>query len=1352
MSPKRLSIGSLDLYAILTLAVLISALPAVSFADATASVVRGFIAAGVGGKSELGNQSPPREDIFLPGVRVFFRNPQTNSDTHAVVTDLSGRFTIRIDKPARYLLCWESKTIPQGCTRGFVSATKPFVYAGTFRIPLPRKQGSVAVYGRVLHRDGSSPRFFEPVANVNTLAQVALLDDKGKTLLTVPVNNDDRYLLPLVPLGKPMQLRVVQEKYKSAQPIQLGNAGVPTQTVDLIIQNTPPTIAPIVALDGSKQRVSNAAAGATVTLNVRASDRDKDPIGFLWQVSDGTLSSATVPDPKWTLPKRAGNHVATLIAYDSNGGYAKSAVKVSTDVNGMEFSGFVSGTDTPALKGATVDIGGRTAVTDASGFFRLRLNDRKRFVMTIRKPGYGFASNVYYDSVIGGRWQLTRATVLRVDPTQALDLANKRTTRDCPGPQAARLDWRGNPALAAPRYQDGRGNTVPLPKEAAKLPGIPSLKTQPNTRECGPGIRVQLKPNSFVDAQGNPPAGKVDVQLSTVDLQSPAQMPGNYSVLQPNNAVGVMQSYGAGIVEVSAGSKKFNLRPGMTAKVIIPVDPGQIAAGGPLAPTIPLLSYDEVRAVWKEDGKADLGTVDGQKAYVAEVSHFTAYNSDLIKTDQSCLAVQNQGMPASYDLEWTIPRPGAAPVIVHRTVVGGNTEYALLNLPKQTNITLVPIRIGDPDPNKNNLPIGVFVVNTGAPQNPAWPTVPGGFANEPQGPPYYHETGGVPDGACSTKVVLTDLGLNFYPGTPRSGAFLHGLGIGAYAAVNLTDTDPNFIDDANQTLRNAIAAASADYRATIDPRGLRPTLSCYKVVNRMPLRPGETCPQHTGTGFVPQPAVAETTAAYANTVDLGFGREMHCVQDGANAACWVSNYDQEPYTGPGQGPDTTKAQHAVEGLNGLRLPDATVAMEFSQIEDTAANGSPVTSSDPERVVKFYVYNQAGTPLDAASLDGLGARPVPQLCMVCHGGQIPNATGTVSTAGGIATPVFNDGDPATDDRPNVKLGSKFLPFDLGSFTYAAPDSDAGNLFSKLNQQGAFRRLNEIAKIAPPPNVAVDPSSDLIQVLFDRWYTGPATPPAFQVQDAVVPPWNADARHRNFYRTVVGKSCRTCHIASPFPELRFEQPGAGGSGVGIDGNIGTVQSRVCYDHVMPHARRTHDLFWTSVGPSQAAQLQAYGDSSGLSQWQDVNDPAVSDELACGQDFTPGGGALSPPTAFTAAKAVLSTCTGCHNAANAAPGSAFNVAGLNLEAAVAYGQIVNVNANELPAFKRIVLGTNTETTSYLWRKISNTHTALGAYVAPGPGVAMPQGSTGLTNGSAAQQAQAVDIRDWIRNGAGP
>lgn len=1301
------------------------------------ALVRGYIVASTGGKSELGPSAPPLEDIYLPNVQVVLRDVSTNTDSVPVKTDLSGRFTARVERPGKYRVCWEAKGFPGECAQEIVSIDRSYHNISTVRIPIPRARDSVALYGHVTLADGSSPRVLEPLANINAFATITLLDGSGTTLYEIPVNNHDQYLFPAVPLGQALQLRIREEGYERSQVVQLGNPIVPTQRIDFIMLNTPPRIDPLVALDSNKQRVSNVVTSTTVTLNARVSDREQDPLKFLWQVSSGTLSSFTAPAPTWTLPRTPGNHAATLIVYDGKGGYATSSLNLTLNRSGLIFTGTVSATDQPVLAGAEVEVNGKLAVTDASGSFRLQVPDRKRFVMTIRKKGYAFASNVYYDAVVGGRWRLTRADVFRVDPTQAIDLQNKRSALDCPGAPSDRLNWKEHPVLAVPQYQDGRGNVVPLPREAQRLPGLPGQREQPAERECSPGVQVQIPPNSLVDANGRAPTGPVDIQLSTVDLRSPGQMPGNYTVVQPGDRVGMMQSYGAGVIEIFAGAIRYNLRSGTKATLILPVDPVQLQSGGALPKTIPLLSYDEARAVWVEEGTATLQTVSGRPAYVANVTHFTAYNTDLIKTDQACLAVQNNNMPANYNLEVTIPLTGlAAPEKrLFSGVTGGTSEIAILNLPKQTNIVLVPIRTNDPDPAKNGLPMGVFVVNTGAPQNPTWPTVPNGWSNEPQAP-YYHETGGVSDGACSTKVVLTDPTLNFYPATPLQGAFLHGL---TFAAVNLSQTDPALAADANQALRDAVINASKDYRKQIDPRGLRPTLSCFKVMNRMPLKPGETCPQHTGTGFTAQGALAETTAVYANTADLGFGREMHCVQDGANVACYVSNYDSLVYTGPGQGWDTPKAQRAVDGFNGLVQPDATVAMEFSQIEDVAPNGDPVTYSDAERVVKFYVFNQAGNPVNAANLDGLGERPVPQLCMVCHGGFIPNTINPL-TSTGVPTPAFAS-------RDDVKLDAKFLPFDLSSFSYAAPDSDAANPFTKLNQQSQFRDLNKMVKVAPPPDPA-DPSSNVITALYDTWYPGDATP---QRETEPVPLWSADALHKGIYTAVVAKSCRTCHVANAEPTLRFEKPLVS-AGAGFDGNLGTVQSRVCKQHVMPHARRTHDLFWTSVGPSQPAQLQAYGDTLNTFGWQKVGALGVDETLLCGQEYTQGGGPPLQINPFApVAKVFSGHCTNCHNPNNAAPNSTFNVAGLNLEGGAsgldAYNRIANVASKEFPSMKLVESGTTTETNSYLWRKISNAHTGLGVYSSPGPGDAMPQGTKGLTD---KEPASADIIRNWIINGA--
>ena len=450
-------------------------------------------------------------------------------------------------------------------------------------------------------------------------------------------------------------------------------------------------------------------------------------------------------------------------------------------------------------------------------------------------------------------------------------------------------------------------------------------------------------------------------------------------------------------------------------------------------------------------------------------------------------------------------------------------------------------------------------------------------------------------------------------------------------------------------------------------------------------------------------------------------------------ACYVSNYDSLVYTGPGQGSDVTKAQGAVDGINGLRQPEATVAMEFSRIEDELPAGglpsAPITFSDPAQVVKFYVFNYAtnpaGSPVNAANLDGLGARPVPQLCMVCHGGHIPNPSGVTTTQLGIPTPVFGS-------RDDVKLGAKFLPFDLQNLTFVATGP-----FNQANQEDAFRQLNKMVKVAPPPDAA-DPTSTVISALYDAWYPGDVAPQRLSV---AVAQWDDPgdpqrALHKQVYTDTVARGCRTCHVANADPVLRFDRPSS------FDARLGAVQQRVCLQHVMPHARRTHDLFWTSTNPSQPAGLQAYGDTVSADAWQKVGTTGVDPSLLCGQEYTQGGGPTAPPTQFSPVASIISgKCAFCHTTANAA-----NVADLDLQAN-AYNHLVGVNAKELSTFKRVLGGINTEVPSYFRHKVSGDFAGLpGTFTPPGPGGQMPLFDSPLPS------QQLDTIRNWIRNGAQP
>ena len=108
--------------------------------------------------------------------------------------------------------------------------------------------------------------------------------------------------------------------------------------------------------------------------------------------------------------------------------------------------------------------------------------------------------------------------------------------------------------------------------------------------------------------------------------------------------------------------------------------------------------------------------------------------------------------------------------------------------------------------------------------------------------------------------------------------------------VNLTDTDAAFAADADAVLRDAVRRRVPTTRAKSIPAS---PFDAQLLQGGEPhaADPGESCPEHAGTGFVADTRPAETSAVYANTIDLGFGRDMHCVQNGADVACYVSNYD-----------------------------------------------------------------------------------------------------------------------------------------------------------------------------------------------------------------------------------------------------------------------------------------------------------------------------------------------------------------------------------------------------------------------------------------------------------------------------
>jgi hypothetical protein len=258
-------------------------------------------------------------------------------------------------------------------------------------------------------------------------------------------------------------------------------------------------------------------------------------------------------------------------------------------------------------------------------------------------------------------------------------------------------------------------------------------------------------------------------------------------------------------------------------------------------------------------------------------------------------------------------------------------------------------------------------------------------------------------------------------------------------------------------------------------------------------------------------------AWYRNENDLGWGRQMHCRTVAADAfiglptkiACYVTNFRNE--------------NDALSDTGAI----ATVAMTWQS--------SPRPVGEVQDHVRFYVFNAAGTRVDSAALDAGGEKPVPGLCVNCHGGGYSGRR---------------------------VVGARFLPFDEATLPTAA---------NVPNQTARFRALNKFVMTTELSARGGQPSTPIID-LINGWYGGDFTNGVFDKN------WRPEAwaGREGLYLGVVAPYCRSCHIAQPI----FSFAAAGQ----FDVLKPRIKSLVCSEKdrdSMPHAQRTHQRFWENGG---------------------------------------------------------------------------------------------------------------------------------------------------------------------------
>lgn len=324
------------------------------------------------------------------------------------------------------------------------------------------------------------------------------------------------------------------------------------------------------------------------------------------------------------------------------------------------------------------------------------------------------------------------------------------------------------------------------------------------------------------------------------------------------------------------------------------------------------------------------------------------------------------------------------------------------------------------------------------------------------------------------------------------------------------------------------AGDAAAYLGDIDPLGLRPTLGDFWVQNGF---------NADGSGGV--------RTSFINHNDLGFGRDMHCLENAGDVACYVTNYG-EPDQAPGNF-DLAQTANLADAV-------ATVAMEYSVVE----------GGGPDPVVKFYAYaggSASGTPLDSADLDKSGPKFLPSLCLNCHGGD------------------YGGGGSSVD------LGSSFREFDVYSFRDSSgsnPDV-ANGIADVLAQEPSFLQQNVmVANTSPAPAIV-----DLLNAFYSN-----GTSVTVDL-NAVPTPWQAattgNASTETLYLDFVAQGCRTCHSAQS-PALDWD------SYAEFAASRAIIHFDVCTVKAMPHANITFKNLWLSDSPHAPDVLGSYTGPNG------------------------------------------------------------------------------------------------------------------------------------------------------------
>ena len=161
------------------------------------------------------------------------------------------------------------------------------------------------------------------------------------------------------------------------------------------------------------------------------------------------------------------------------------------------------------------------------------------------------------------------------------------------------------------------------------------------------GPTVALPAGGFVDGDGNPYTGTVNVEATFYDLESDWSdfeagneinaTPGDFTAIDANGEMQRLESYGMFQVNLTdADGNEINLSDDDAAPVVLPLQSltdGAYAVGD----EIPMWHYDEVEGRWMEELVGTVIDLDGVLSVEFNAPHFSTWNCDRPLPTHGCV-------------------------------------------------------------------------------------------------------------------------------------------------------------------------------------------------------------------------------------------------------------------------------------------------------------------------------------------------------------------------------------------------------------------------------------------------------------------------------------------------------------------------------------------------------------------------------------------------------------------------------------------------------------------------------------------------------------------------------------------